>query len=341
MFGSNDPLHLRRETSAATLWRDLQSHERSRDTLSPEDLTGFHEWLRSERARQNIAAMSDFDGIETFLPEVSECSVSDLDTSVWGLIVETRPHPNLAFVVGQVCDLLGIRVQLVHGPENRTFIESSDMASRIADGQVVLTELRNSALTEHRYNAMFMCRTFWNHVIGRRKILVFQTDAILCPQSPYRIEDFMRFDYIGSAWGRCVQWGGLSCDGGNGGFSLRDWGRSVECLERFPPNGVWPSAEDKFFSFHMELIGAAVAGPIDSAKFGSEKWFLYPSFGAHQITRMNNIHLGQFLRYCPEARRISGDRVPDRNRYRCLRANVRRYLMRRALNRLDQIETAR
>lgn len=329
----HDPLRIDNETDAAVLWRALEGKARTRDTLTFSDVAPFHEQYSALRQAHGYPISTAFCGVDDFLPERPPAPLR-ADADPWGLIVETRPHPNLAIMVDEVCDQLNIPVQIMHGPDNRDAILTSQLARRIESGQVVLTELGIGQLTAERYNSLFVTRAFWDHVIGRGKILVFQTDAILCPKSPYRFSDFLHLDYIGSAWGRFKPRSLLICDGGNGGLSLRDWTRTVECLDRFPARN-WPAAEDKYFAFHMELIGARIGTLQDSVRFGSQHWFLEPSFGAHKISAMNPVHLGQFLDYCPEAARICEGRTPNRNPYRRLRANLKRQVLRQALRRAE------
>jgi hypothetical protein len=218
-----------------------------------------------------------------------------------GIIVETRCHPNLDPVVRQVLDQ-GINIQIIHGTNNGEFVASC-FGAEIASGRVKTTQLDYETLGREEYNGLLLSKEFWDMLHGRGKILIFQTDALLCSKSKYRLRDFLEFDYIGSAWGRARR-RGIVVDGGNGGLSLRDWQLSVECLDRFPPNTWWGGGEDTYFCFHINLIGGRVALPEESARFGSQFWFTENSFGAHKVGSMGFISRTLFLSWCPEGRTL-------------------------------------
>jgi hypothetical protein len=46
-------------------------------------------------------------------------------------------------------------------------------------------------------------QSFWDH-IGAEHILIFQVDAVPCAASPTKIDDYLRFDYIGAPWYVCI-----------------------------------------------------------------------------------------------------------------------------------------
>lgn len=92
-------------------------------------------------------------------------------------------------------------------------------------------------------------------------------------------------------------------DGGNGGLSLRDWGKSMECLNRFPAN-QWPGGKDGYFALHIDLITDRVGRPTDCAEFSTQSEFLACSFGARNISELDENSLKMFLEFGPEARKI-------------------------------------
>ena len=190
------------------------------------------------------------------------------------------------------------------GPVNEAFIKDTSISALIEQGKFVLTPLRIKTLSPVQYNSLLLSKFFWNAVIGRQKILVFQTDSILCPKSEYALDDFLKFDYIGSSWRR-ERPITMIIDGGNGGLSLRDWGKSMKCLNRFPAS-QWPGGEDGYFAFHIDLITDRVGRPKDCAKFSTQSEFLACSFGAHKFSELDENSLKKFLEYCPEARKILG-----------------------------------
>ncbi|MEH6552198.1 MAG: DUF5672 family protein [Pseudomonadales bacterium] len=218
------------------------------------------------------------------------------------VIIETRPHPALALVIDNVINTCHIPVQLFHGSDNLDFILQSSLKPHINSGQLQLSALNTAALNANSYNSLLLNRTFWNSLQTRAKVLIFQTDALICQASQYKLSDFFSFDYIGSCWQR-ERPIGLIIDGGSGGLSLRDWQLSTQCLQRFAP-ALWPGGEDGYFAFHMELIGGKVATQTEAARFSSQEWFTDNSFGVHQPQWMSDSDKLKLLAYCPEAGRI-------------------------------------
>jgi len=243
----------------------------------------------------------DFSFAKKVLPDSEATKLSD-SAPLWGVIVETREHPALELVVNNFYSKLGLPIQIFHGIENRKFILSTSISDLISKGVVTLTPLDKSQLIASEYNALFLSRCFWEAVIGRRKILVFQTDAISCEDSDYTINEFMAYDYIGSKWPikRPV---GINIEGGNGGLSLRDWEKSIACLERFPP-GAWVGGEDGYFAFHLDVMGGRVGREDECAKFSTQHEFLFNSFGAHKISSLDEKSREAFIAYCPESKHI-------------------------------------
>lgn len=219
-----------------------------------------------------------------------------------GVIIESRKHPLLETVVLEFVERLNIPVQIFHGASAERFIVESKIGKLIDDGKVVLTPLLSDELPPYMYNTIVMHKRFWNNLIGNRKVLIFQTDTLLCQNSRYSIDDFMDFDYIGAKRPLMRPFGAIA-PGGNGGLSLRDWTLSIECLNQYDAE-KWIAAEDAFFGLHTALLGGNVGSEDDCAKFASQHEYLYDSFGAHNVRNMNKENIDKFLSYCPDAKRL-------------------------------------
>ena len=98
---------------------------------------------------------------------------------------------------------------------------------------------------------MAMNVSFWNSCVGD-KILIFQPDSAFCTKSPYFIDLFMAYDYIGAPFPRIyfpgpryneiIKKADNEFYGGNGGFSLRSKASMLEC-SRAALNGSYPFPE--------------------------------------------------------------------------------------------------
>ena len=249
---------------------------------------------------RHIRTKPDFSNIDNiFKRNLTSVSSLPSEEQTVGVIVETRKQASLEVVITNFILQTGLNVQLFHGTSNCQYILAGNIRKYVDSGQVTLYELGTVKLTAAQYNALFLTKSFWESMIGRGKILVFQTDTCICKQSDYSLEEFLKFDYIGSKWRRNRPIG-LILDGGSGGLSVRDWQKSVNCLELFPP-ACWKGGEDGYFAFHIELIDGNVGKNRDCGKFSTQRFFANKSFGAHQISLLSRDNKLKFARYCPEA----------------------------------------
>jgi len=289
------------------IWQNKESTAQStlRELLNKgvrqENITSKH-IMHVYSSSKKILSAPDFAPINGILLNQSNTTI-DETSPIWGIIVETRKHPAIDFVVNNFINNTQIPVQIFHGKNNLDFIMSTTISELVHSGKVHLTQLDIDELSANKYNALFLSKRFWRNVLSRKKILVFQTDTISCSSSDYSINDFLQYDYIGSKWPR-QRPVGLIIDGGNGGLSLRDWEKTYDCLSRFPAKN-WGGGEDGYFAFHIDLIGGKVGKVNDCAKFSTQSEFLYKSWGGHQISCLNSKNQAAFISYCKEAKFMS------------------------------------
>ena len=281
------------ESTAQAIVRCLVAKGVRREKISAHDLQPYYRAMTTTNAAPTYLEGSSTEAVQT--------SESD-NNPVCAVIVETRQHPLLEYVVCQFARNLDIGIQIFHGRDNRRFITESKIGGLIESGQAQLTDMGVHDFSLLHYNKLLLSRSFWESVCGRGKVLFFQTDSILCENSGYTLNDFLEFDYIGSSWNR-KRPVGIIIDGGSGGLSLRDWRLTMECFERFPVH-YWPGGEDGYFAFHFDLMGGNVARKDDCGRFSTQSNFTSRSFGAHQIQNLSASALHKFLAYCPEAQII-------------------------------------
>ena len=288
-----------RPTSAAKLRRSLEQVGRSTGSFVDADLSQTY----GEMSPSNGSA--DFSLLADLLPKTAAAGF-DSPIALVAVIVETRSTAQLPYVIGRTLNQLDGPVIAFTGPASSSFLRAELAHADVDASRVMIIELATDHLPAPAYNALLLSVDFWSHMKGASKVLVFQTDSILCPNSDYTIEDFLDFDYIGSEDTR-IRNIGIRVDGGSGGLSLRDMRSTMECLERFDPSG-WPGGEDSYFAFHFDLMGKRVGRPHECAMFGTELAFRYNSFGAHHLQRwLTKRELSNFLDYCPEAAIILPD----------------------------------
>jgi hypothetical protein len=264
-------------------------------TPNPTSLVSVYQRLNRIGSAPDFKAFDLASTIEPAFAERPEIPLS-------GLILETRVHKNLDFIIALVQKRLGIPSLLVHGTDNRDFILKSRIIQRlIHEKKLVTRELPVGKITRSQYNSIFLSKALWQATIPSEKVLVFQTDAALCRLSPYRVKDFAEYDYVGSYRRnpRSIQ---ATVHGGNGGLSLRSKAGMVAAIEIGAPK-LWPGGEDDYFGAHLEVLGLSVARTAAQKRFCSQHLFAKPSFGVHNPGGISRLKFVLLLLYCPSALR--------------------------------------
>ena len=167
-----------------------------------------------------------------------------------------------------------------------------------------LFSLDTDNLTADEYNHLFKQLSFWNKV-NADQILVFQTDTVLCKNSLYKIEDFMKYDYIGCPYdGNYIGKNPYRAWGDNyfygiGGLSFRKKSFMLDCINRNP--SVDPNfAEDVFFSNCVNETNNKPETIKVLNQFCSQFHWLEKSFGLHKIGGIQNKN--DLYSFCPEGK---------------------------------------
>lgn len=231
------------------------------------------------------------------------------------VIVEPRKHKLLKYVCENfdqhMCKSWDLYV--FHGKSHKAHAEEA--VSNIKDRKIILTALDKDNFTADDYNITFKSLDFWDQVKAEN-ILVFQTDAVLCPASQFKIQDFTQFDYIGcgsynGAIGKSRDvWGNdQSKDNsfyGVGGLSFRKNSFQKKCIRDYP--NIKPTyPEDVFYSNCVEKSINKPRTAADLANFCTQDAFEARSFGAHKTWYMKEGHAEPFYKFCPAARKIEKD----------------------------------
>ena len=118
--------------------------------------------------------------------------------SIVGLMIEPRD------VIGAITRTVdGFRSALPISVRLQVFARPSVVPAARASGLtswrrgVWMRTLRRTDLRAAQYNRLFTTPAFWQECYGE-KVLVFQTDTVLCPNSGYDLLRFLSFDYIGA-----------------------------------------------------------------------------------------------------------------------------------------------
>ena len=196
-------------------------------------------------------------------------------------IVETRPITNLSEII--------IDRHLKYIPKdwgltiycsslNHEYIKNSDFG---VNTNIIV--LDNSKLTIDGYNSMLKSKSFWKS-LPYEKVLIFQSDSRLLKEG---IEDFLKWDYIGSPFQ-------FQHHGGNGGLSLRN----VNLMEEIcRSENFTPYNEDvDFCNFMFENKIGNLAPREVCFKFSCETIPMLGTLGVHAIEKwLSKIHCEEIL----------------------------------------------
>jgi hypothetical protein len=219
------------------------------------------------------------------------------------VIVEPRKHKDLERVLKNFDERMPKNwdLYIFCGKSSQDFAEHA--SSFIKDRHVIVQALDTDNLTAEEYNTLFKQASFWEKVQAEN-ILVFQTDSILCKESPFNIDNFTSYDYIGCSYtnsiiGRADKniWNGMPFYG-VGGLSFRKKSFMLNCISSLKHQQHL--AEDVFFSFCSEK---SVHKPVSAKvlnEFCTQGEFHEKSFGAHKTKELSEYHRSKFYEYCPE-----------------------------------------
>jgi len=142
------------------------------------------------------------------------------------VIIEPRKHKalelSLRFTRATIPDW---PIVIFHGTRNEEF--AREAAKNITN--VEFRSLHEANLSIPQYNILMTRPSFYQEFAEYDYMLVFQTDSLLMCYSPYSIEDFLGYDYVGAPWKHFPE----NC-GGNGGLSLRRIKAMITVLRNHP-----------------------------------------------------------------------------------------------------------
>jgi hypothetical protein len=195
------------------------------------------------------------------------------------IIVEPREHKALHFVVKNALDNLtdDWNVIIFHGNKNIDFVNNiaNDLGRR-----VTTHKLNVDNLAPHEYSKLLMDRNFYNNV-PTEMFLVFQTDSMIFARNKDRINDFLKYDYVGAPWPHEQN------QVGNGGFSLRRKSKMIEIIEKETKPECQYFPEDLFFAL-PKIVSLYKPSYEEAQLFSFEYEFYTNCFGCHKPWIINN-----------------------------------------------------
>jgi hypothetical protein len=219
------------------------------------------------------------------------------------LIVDDRATAKLVTAVLNVLQHIPTdwKVQIFTLNKHWPFYKQSALSPFILSNRIFMTSInfpRNNMSGDDFINLYLTSPLLWRRVRGD-KVLYFQIDSAICSNSPYKLTDFLHYDFIGAPWrvGGCC----------NGGFSIRSRTKILQMLEsdqvRFLLHEI---NEDGWFTSNLPRFGGIIA-PIPVAKTFSVETIYHPrSFAVHKpyLVDLGKENITRICNECPEARTV-------------------------------------
>jgi hypothetical protein len=182
-----------------------------------------------------------------------------------------------------------------HGNKNKEYVERI-IATHLANykDRIMLKSLNRDNLNNDIYNTLMMSDEILNQ-IPTEMFLVFQTDSLICEGDKHRINDFLKYDYVGSPW----NW----MPGGNGGLSLRRKSKMLEMVKKCRPH----TNEDIYFSTGCPGVSVKIPSKEEAKQFGIETMYNQNSFGLHKSWAHLPQHDGDFEKRCKDYKQIKSE----------------------------------
>nr|QBK87390.1 MAG: uncharacterized protein LCMAC201_03000 [Marseillevirus LCMAC201] len=244
--------------------------------------------------------------------EAAESLRSQLDIREYPLvaaIVEPREQ-NLVRILNHFIKVMPAytHFQVYHGTKNQEILYKN-FKSYIQSGKISLWNLGVPNLTIQGYNALLTSKEFWNTIQSER-VLIFQTDAITCDKSPFNIENFIKYDFVGAPVAIYIRilisilFLGKGYITGhtrfyNGGLSYRTKSKMLAIIEKYPWDQL--TTEDIWFCAFLPRVGGVLPEIKQARQFSFESEQLdYIPWGVHKPRKEYN----KLCKICPEFKQI-------------------------------------
>lgn len=246
-------------------------------------------------------------------------------STVCGILIEPRNHFALLFTIYNFFDTF---------PKNKLYLfcGNSVYNSNIKKDlekiypNLIIYNIGVDNLTYMEYNDFCKSMKLWDLIEEDFSIMV-QTDGCFCKNSKYKINDFLKYDYIGGYspfkwWWKETK--GLhnyeDYQSFNGGFALKNNHATRECLNMFPPlnsNDFFEGQdfrefnEDLYFVVCMLKLNYNVGLDEFSTNYCTHTHYVKDTFCVHKLyfflvkdkedeNYILKNEIIRFLDYCPE-----------------------------------------
>jgi hypothetical protein len=250
-------------------------------------------------------------------------------------MIEGRPLTNLAPLLLQFSNVLGPAwpiILYVTGSAAENLPTSAPFHRALKDSQIQIRRLPSNVTfaVRDQVSAFLTSPYLWRDLAPASHVLLFQADSIICANSELRVEDFLKFDFVGAPIDLNMGKGDV---GMNGGLSLRNRTLMLDIVQRFDwaterklaldPESPPVAYEDQWFYAKMQSLNRDAAGRDDwdgrhvarlpdqeeAMKFAVESIWYDKPLGYHQVPHWHWDRVEEVDRWCPEHRMAIAEKI--------------------------------
>ncbi|GAM88318.1 hypothetical protein ANO11243_063510 [Dothideomycetidae sp. 11243] len=218
--------------------------------------------------------------------------------------METHPanNANLIPIMLQFAAMLGPRwpIVLLTSRENWSIPRSLAFRRLVDAKRISIMFLPNgtSFPTHDSVSEWLASSWLWEQFENSDRMLMFQSDSVLCSKSSVALDDFLEWDLIGAPINP------IYGQGYNGGLSLRN---TKMMLNITRANSIDEKFEDQWF-YHQAMALGAKLPPVEVAsRFSVETVWAEEPLGYHQPHRWwQGDQIAMIESWCPETLLIKG-----------------------------------
>jgi hypothetical protein len=231
------------------------------------------------------------------------------------VVIESAPTPNLIPLMLHFSSVLGSSWPVVlftleaswpaaptYSPALRRAITSGQLRVRFLPPE---TEFSSSQAVSGFLTSPWL----WDQLSAAKRVLLFQTDSIVCANSPVDISEFLEYDFVGAPI--APQYG----QGFNGGLSLRNPSLFLDIVRtgKFEnaPSGAGGAREfeDQWFYEMLKERNESMPEVSVAKRFAVETVYYERPLGYHQPDRWQKDNMAQIQEFCPETSMLIGRRA--------------------------------
>lgn len=223
------------------------------------------------------------------------------------VIIETIIIPSLVPIMLHFASVLGPSWGMILFTLEEHWIEPRSPAFQrhLVSGRIEVRFLpKGTELVSSQSVSRFLTGPWlWEQLAQATRVLLFQSDSVLCSRSEALVEDFFQYDYIGAPIDD------EHGEGFNGGLSLRNPKMFLQVAREVDFASSVEGYEDQFFYQELKKRGAELPTEEVAMTFAVETIFHENPLGYHQPQRWQADKIGVIEEWCPEVKLLIGRRA--------------------------------